>query len=103
MAVIGGSLAYLLCDFGQWPLLMYEPYERQWFVATEAPTPATMLYLGMLLWGVGGAIVSAAISVLVCSRLKPALADSTLQLMGGWALTSCGICGLYYLWGLWPF
>lgn len=102
-AIVGGTLAYLLCDFGQWPRLLYEPYSRSWLFSAKAPTAATMHYLGMLLWGLSGAICSSALTLVVCKRSGRTLSDRTMQLIGAWSLTLVGFCGLYFLWGLWPF
>ena len=103
MAVIGGSLCYLLSDFGSWPMLMYEPYERAWLVASEPPSASAMLYPGMLLWGGCGALVSAAGGLVVLSRRERALADTTITLLGLWAMSAVGFTAMYFLWGLWPF
>ena len=103
MAVIGGALCYMLCDFGQWPLLMYEPYERTWMVASRSPSAAAMLYPGMLLWGLCGGLASAAASLVILSRRRRDLSPSAIALLGLWALSSVAFTALYFLWGLWPF
>ncbi len=103
MAVTGGALAYLLCDFGGWSLLMYDAYEHRWLVATRPPAPTVMVYPGMLLWGFCGASCSAALSLAIGGRVKRPLGKSTLMLVGGWSLTAVVFAALYFLWGLWPF
>jgi hypothetical protein len=103
MAVVGGAIAYLLCDFGGWPMLMYEPYEHEWLVARMPPTAAAMVYPGMILWGFCGALSSSALTLVVASRVSRPASDSLLRLVGGWALTSVLVTALYFLWGLWPF
>ena len=103
MAVVGGAIAYLMCDFGGWPMLMYEPYEDRWLVARMPPTTAAMVYPGMILWGACGALVSSALTLVIASRVSWKPSDSALQLVGGWALTSVLVTALYFLWGLWPF
>jgi len=82
---------------------MYEPYSREWIFDNQAPTTATMQYPGMLLWGLSGGICSAALTLVLAKRAKKPWTDSTLQLIGAWTLTSSVFCGLYFLWGLWPF
>jgi hypothetical protein len=103
MAVIGGALAYLLCDFGEWPKLMYDVYEREWLVASKPPAASVMVYPGMILWGLCGATTSAALCVALAQRSKRELSASFLQLVAGWALSAVGLTALYFLWGLWPF
>lgn len=103
MAVIGGALCYMLCDFAGWPLLIYEPYERGWVVASESPSAAAMLYPGMLLWGLFGALAGAAGTLLVAQKRKAALSSRTTTLLGSWALSSTAFTAMYFLWGLWPF
>ncbi|MCP4448015.1 MAG: hypothetical protein GY811_22170 [Myxococcales bacterium] len=103
MAVIGGALCYLLCDFAAWPRLMYEPYERAWLIASEPPSAAAMVYPGMLLWGLCGAVVCAAGTLVVASSRTTPLGRGPIALLGAWALSATGFVGAYFLWGLWPF
>ncbi len=103
MAVIGGTLCYMLCDFAGWPLLIYEPYERNWVVSTELPSAAAMLYPGMVLWGLCGAFVCAAGSLVVAQKRKAPLSARAATLLGSWALSCTGFTAMYFLWGLWPF
>lgn len=103
MAVVGGALAYLLCDFGGWPLLMYEPYEREWLLANMPPATSVMVFPGMILWGMCGATTSAAITVVVAGKVSWRPSDAALHLVGGWALTTSLVAALYFLWSLWPF
>ncbi len=98
-----GALFYMLCDFAGWPLLMYEPYERRWLVATEPPSVAAMLFPGMVLWGACGALLGAAGSLLVLSKRNRPLPASALLLVGAWAASSVAFTSMYFLWGLWPF
>jgi len=103
MAVIGGALLYMLCDFGGWPLLVYEPYEHAWVVASSAPSAAAMLFPGMLLWGLCGALVCAAPTLVLLSSRKKPLPASAMTLLGAWAVSATVFTALYFLWGLWPF
>ena len=88
---------------------MYEPYEHLWLVANEPPSSAAMVYPGMLLWGLCGAISAAALTLVVLTLIVLPRAPSwkpsavALQLAGAWALTSFVVAALYFLWGLWPF
>lgn len=103
MAVTFGALAYLLCDFGEWPLLMYDVNAHNWIVATQPPAASVMVYPGMILWGLCGGTSSAALCVAVGSRRKRELSSASLQLAAGWALSAVVVSALYFLWGLWPF
>ncbi len=103
VAVIFGSLCYMLSDFAGWPLLIYEPYERAWLVASEPPSVAAMLFPGMLLWGLGGALLGAASSLVIVSKLQRPLSTSAVILLGAWAASSTAFTAMYFLWGLWPF
>lgn len=106
-AVVFGSLAYFLCDFGAWPRLMYLPYEREWIVASALPSSSAMVYPGMLVWGAAGAFFGAAATLVVGivrnrggeRPLRPA----TLHLWAAWSLTAFSFTALYFFWGLWPF
>lgn len=102
-AVIGGSLLYMLCDFGAWPMLAYLPYEGSWRVVRSPPSPSAMLYFGMLLWGLAGASGAAALALLATRRCRRPVQNSTLRLFGAWAAVSSLFAALYFLWGLWPF
>lgn len=103
VAVIFGSLCYMLCDFAGWPLLVYEPYERIWMVAAEPPSVASMLFPGMLLWGLCGALLGAASSLVILSKRTKPLPQSAITLLGAWAASSTAFTAMYFLWGLWPF
>ena len=103
VALCGGALCYMLCDFGQWPTLMYEPYQEQFFVARQPPSAATMAYPGMLLWGVVGWIVAAVLAILGSSRISKPLSRARMALLGLWTLTLVLLVAGYFLWGLWPF
>lgn len=103
MSVIVGCLCYLLSDFGSWPTLMYEPTTANWLVATTPPTRTAMVYPGLLLWGVTGAVTGAAGTLLLGSFARCSPHDKTLRLVGAWALTAFGFSCAYFFWGLWPF
>lgn len=101
-AVIGYCVGYVVCDFGELQKLTYDPIERSWLF-TAQPTSMSMAYPGMVLWGLGGAVVAGGLMYVasrVVDREMPGQVDS---LMGAWALTAFGYAGVYYTWGLWPF
>lgn len=82
---------------------MYEPYAREWLVADRPPSSAAMVYPGMLVWGLAGALVSASLCVAGATRWRRELSTQALQLVGAWGVTSIVFAALYFLWGLWPF
>jgi len=102
-AAIGYCVAYLLCDFGQWPRLFYFPYEGEWGWYRSPPGSVPMAYVGMLLWGLIGATVAAGIAWILCRFTRRELSDRVLKLCGGWVLSCFALVGLYFTWNLWPF
>lgn len=102
-AVIGYTLAYALSVYGEWPKLTYFPYERSWEMVTTPPGPVPSNYVGIVLWGVGGATVGAAGAWLFSRLYRRELAPRWLHLFGGWALTGFVLAGAFFTWNLWPF
>lgn len=100
-AVIGGALAYGLCDWGQWPRLTLEPYGGSWSWPGGPTRTVPINYFGGLLWGAGGAVVGGAIGAVLGPRL--AQTKATRGLTTAWALTAVALVALYFLWTLWPF
>jgi hypothetical protein len=100
--VIGFAIAYVASDFGPLPRLTYVP-DGGWRIATHAGDPAAMPYYGMLLWGLAGGVVGAAL-VAVASRFARAEAPARwLHLAGAWAITAAALGAGYFVWNLWPF
>ncbi len=102
-AIIGFVLAYVLCDYGQWPRLTYFPYEREWHWVAGYPGDIPMMLVGTVLWGIGGAAVGMAVAVLGSMLWRRPMTATGLQLYGAWALAAFAYGGLYYTWNLWPF
>jgi hypothetical protein len=101
-AIVGYSVGYVLCDFGGFSKLTYEPVERVWHF-TDRPTPLSMQYLGIVLWGVCGALVAGGLAYGATRLVDREVSGQVNTLAGAWALTAFGYAGLYYTWGLWPF
>jgi hypothetical protein len=100
-AIIGGSFAYAACDWGQWPRLTYHPMTGE--LTMTAPIGAiTIVYLGIVAWGVGGAAVGALVGFVLCAITRKPWPDRALQLFGAWAITGVLLAGSYYTWNLWP-
>jgi len=103
VAIIGWSLAYVLCDLGRWPRLTYYPYEGDWAFVSGPPGQVPMNYVGTVLWGVAGAIAGAGVAVVGTHLWRRPLVPRAISLLGAWALTSFLFAGTYYMWNLWPF
>lgn len=101
--IIGYALAYVMCSYGGWPRLTYYPLERQWRFVVMADRPEPMSFLGMVLWGAGGAAVGIALALVAARWARAPLAARWLNLAGAWALTAVGLGAAYYTWSLWPF
>ena len=102
-AIVGYTVAYGLCDFSGWPRLTYFPLHREWDVVVRPRSPYPMNYVGTTLWGVGGAVIAAAIAAVATRLARGPLPARWLHLSGAWALTAFALVGFYYTWNLWPF
>ncbi|HUH05279.1 MAG TPA: hypothetical protein VML75_24945 [Kofleriaceae bacterium] len=101
-AVIGYCVGYVVCDFGELQKLTYDPIARGWLM-TSQPTPMSMAYPGMVLWGLSGALVAGGLAYGATRLVNRELPGRVERLMGAWALTAFVFAGGYYTWGLWPF
>jgi hypothetical protein len=102
-AVIGFAVAYSLCEYALWPRLVIAPVAGE--VRLDRPPIARLElgYVGLVLWGAGGALVGGgAAAVAVTFRSRP-LGDRALRILGGWALTAAVLTGGFFTWSLWPF
>ena len=103
LAIIGGTIAYGLCDWGGWTRLQHDPYTGAWWW-DDGPTHRVAInYYGTILWGLGGAAVGAALGAVATHVYRRALPSSVITILGAWALTGTALGGLYYVWTLWPF
>ena len=103
-AVIGFAMAYTLCEYALWPRLIYAPVEGVWLMGRPPVGREEVGYLGLVLWGAGGAAVAWTATQLVTRLLvrRPA-STRLLRLFGGWAITAVFLAGAFYTWSLWPF
>lgn len=102
-AVIGWTIAYALCDWAGWPRYTLDQYRGAWSWESGPTQRVPINYMGMLLWGGGGAVVAGALA-LIGLRLWPRpVPRAALALAGAWALTGVALAGLYFTWMLWPF
>jgi hypothetical protein len=100
-ALIGGALAFALCDWAQWPRVTYLPLERE--LVMHAPAGAVAVpYWGVLAWLVGGAACGALIGAIGCAIVRRPLPDRALLLLGAWAITAVLLAGSYYTFQVWP-
>ena len=99
-ALIGGALAYALCDWARWPKLAYLPLRGHFTL--HAGDAIAITYPGMLAWGAGGAACGALLGAAACAIVRRPLPDRVLRLLGAWAITAILLAGLYFTWTLWP-
>jgi hypothetical protein len=100
-AVIGGAFAYAASDWGSWPRVTYLPITGE--VVLRAPAGAiAILYLGTVLWGLGGAACGALAGVIACRLWKRPLPDRVLLVAGAWAIAALVLAGGYFTWSLGP-
>lgn len=100
-AIIGGAFAYAACEWGQWPRLIYKPL-GDGLAFENVSTPTSILYYGIIVWGIGGAICGALVGAILVRAFDRAWPDRALQLFGAWAITAILLAGSYFTWGLWP-
>jgi len=99
-AIIGGAFAYAAAEWGQWPVLRYVPLTGE--LTWSKVTGVTMVYWGLLLWGLGGAASGALVGAVAVRMFPRRWQDRTLQLFGAWAITAILLAGGYFTWSLWP-
>lgn len=100
-AIIGGAFAYAASEWGQWPRLRYFPLDGDVSIGRTG-TPTSMLYWGIVLWGLGGAACGALAGALLVKAFPRIWTDRTLQLFGAWSITAILLAGGYFTWALWP-
>lgn len=99
-AIIGAAFAYAAAEWGQWPRLRYLPLTGE--LTWSTTTSVSIMYPGLVLWGLGGAASGALIGGTLVKILPRAWTDRTLQLFGAWAITAILLAGGYFTWSLWP-
>lgn len=100
--VIGFIGAYCLSEWAALPKLYYFPLAREWQLWSHPPSPVPMGYIGLILWGLGGALVCGALTWLLSARLRQ-LSDGALRMIGAWALSAFILGGCFFTWNLFPF
>lgn len=100
-AIIGGAFAYAACEWGQWPRLRYEPLQGEVSFDTQG-SPTSMLYWGIVLWGLGGMACGALVGAALVKIFPRGWQDRTLHLFGAWSITAILLAGGYFTWALWP-
>lgn len=102
-AVIGFAVAYALCEYAQWPRLVYSPLDGELGLGRPPIARDQVGYFGLVLWGAGGALLSGGAAYAASLARRRPLSPQLLRLLGGWALTAVVLCGAFYTWSLWPF
>lgn len=100
-AIIAAAVAYVACDWGQWPRLAYLPLTG---ALTLHPPPGVLAisYWGSIAWGLGGAACGLLVGALLCAVVARPWPPRALQLFGAWAITAILLAGAYESWNLWP-
>lgn len=101
--IIGWCLAYAFASWNRWTRLYYDPLERAWSWRTAAPSPVPIDYWGLVLWGVGGAVVAIGVTLVAAAAWRRPVPRAVRTLLGAWALTAFLYGGTYFTWTLWPF
>jgi hypothetical protein len=99
-AIIGGAFAYAACEWGRWPRLGYAPLRGE--LSFEPSSSITMVYLGIVAWGIGGLLCGALVGALLAKVFPRPWSDLALRLFGAWAITAILLAGGYFTWSLWP-
>ena len=101
--MIGFAVAYSLCEYAQWPRVVIAPIEGEARMDRPPIARLELGYLGLVLWGAGGAIVGGGAAAVAARLLRWPLGDRALRILGGWALTAVVLAGAFFTWSLWPF
>jgi len=99
-AIIGGAFAYAACEWGRWPRLTIRPLQDT--IGFDEGPGIAMVYLGIVLWGLGGLICGALVGVVLSKIFPRPWSDLMLRLFGAWAITAILLAGGYFTWSLWP-
>lgn len=99
-AIIGGAFAYAACEWGRWPKLTIFPLQGE--VSFTGGPGVSMMYLGIVLWGLGGMICGALVGAILSRIFPRPWSEMVLRLFGGWAITAILLAGTYFTWSLWP-
>lgn len=99
-ALIGGAFAYAACEWGQWPRLGYLPLQGE--LTFDAKPGIRMVYLGIVLWGLGGLVCGGLAGAVLAKIFPRPWSPLALRLFGAWAITAILLAGGYFTWSLWP-
>jgi hypothetical protein len=99
-AIIGGAFAYAACEWGRWPRLSYQPLQGT--VGFESSPAISIVYLGIVMWGLGGLLCGALVGALLSKIFPRPWSDLMLRMFGAWAITALLLAGGYFTWSLWP-
>ena len=99
-AIIGGAFAYAACEWGRWPRLTYMPLTGD--VALHPRGNVAITYLGVVAWGIGGALAGALVGALLVRLVPRPWPPLVYRLFGAWAITAILLAGAYFTWTLIP-
>jgi hypothetical protein len=103
VAILGWAAGYVLCDWAALPRATYFPYEREWRMVAGPAGQIPMSYVGIILWGLSGSVVGAALGAAGARLYRRPLPQRAMGLLGAWSMTAFLYAGTYYMWNLWPF
>jgi hypothetical protein len=99
-AIIGAAFAYAACEWGNWPRIRYLPLRGE--VTLDASGGISIVYPGIVAWGVGGLVCGAFVGALLCRLAPRPWPERALHLFGAWAVAALLLAGGYFTWSLWP-
>ena len=102
-AVIGFAVASSLSEYAQWPRVVIAPVAGEARLDRPPIARLELGYVGLVLWGAGGAVVGGGAAALLAALRPRPLNDRALRILGGWALTAVALAGAFFTWSLWPF
>jgi hypothetical protein len=94
-AIIGYALGYAAPIYARLPHLHYDPIARAWRWTVDAGA-IPMGYLGLVAYGLAGAVIGAALFALIPFRRE------RTGLVGAWTLTTLALVAAYFTWNNWP-
>jgi sterol desaturase/sphingolipid hydroxylase (fatty acid hydroxylase superfamily) len=100
-ALVGFALGYALPVYARLPTPYYDPLARRWGFGRDFGA-IPMGYLGLVAWGLAGALLAAALIALVAGRARTPPSERAYVLAAAWALAIPALVVAYFTWNNWP-
>ena len=100
-ALVGFALAYALPIYARLPHHNYDPVARRWAWAVNLG-PIPMGYVGQIVWGIAGALISGGVAGVALSRFRGEPSERAYGLWAAWSLTALLLVMAYFTWNNWP-